>query len=98
MPRIRQYAELDAMADFVSELNAQRARFGYSTQRTLGPAIGVCQATAGNYMRHPDTIPFCVLRAIVKAIKPDPAILLKALGYSTQDIKKLAKEYSSLKK
>ena len=52
MPRIRQYAERDAMSDFVSELNAQRARFGYSTQRTFGPAIGVCQVTAGNYMRH----------------------------------------------
>ena len=95
MPRIRQYAERDAMSDFVSELNAQRARFGYSTQRTFGPAIGVCQVTAGNYMRHPDTIPFGVLRSIVKAVKPDPGILLKALGYTTQDIKKLAKEYST---
>lgn len=93
MPRIRQYAERDAMADFVAELNAQRARFGYNTQRTLGHAIGVCQATAGNYMRNPLTIPFGVLHKIVKLVKPDPAILLKALGYSAQDIKKLAKEY-----
>ena len=95
MPRIRQYAERDAMKDFVGEINAQRARFGYDTQRSLAPVIGVCQVTAGNYMRNPDTIPFGVLRAIVKAIRPDPGILLKALGYTTQDIKKLAKEYSS---
>lgn len=95
MPRIRQYAERDAMKDFVGEINAQRARLGFGTQRTFGPAIGVCQVTAGNYMRNPDTIPFGVLRAIVKAIRPDPGILLKALGYTTQDIKKLAKEYSS---
>lgn len=93
MPRIRQNAERDAMKDFVCEINAQRARLGFSTQRTFGPAIGVCQATAGNYMRNPDTIPFGVLRDIVKVLKPDPAILMKALGYSTQDIKKLAKEY-----
>ena len=95
MPRLRQNAERDAMADFMGELNAQRARFGYDTQRSLAPVIGVCQATAGNYIRNPETIPFGVLRAIVKAVKPDPGILLKALGYTTQDIKKLAKEYSS---
>ena len=95
MPRIRQYAERDAMEDFMGELNAQRARFGYDTQRSLAPVLGVCQATAGNYIRNPETIPFGVLRAIVKAVKPDPGILLKALGYTTQDIKKLAKEYSS---
>ena len=95
MPRIRQYADRDAMKDFIGEINAQRARFGYDTQRSLAPVLGVCQATAGNYIRNPETIPFGVLRAIVKAVKPDPGILLKALGYSTQDIKKLAKEYSS---
>lgn len=70
MPRIRQYADRDAMADFMGELNAQRARFGYDTQRSLAPVIGVCQATAGNYIRNPETIPFGVLRAIVKAVKP----------------------------
>lgn len=95
MPRLRQYADRDAMKDFVGEINAQRARFGYDTQRSLAPVLGVCQATAGNYIRNPETIPFGVLRAIVKAIRPDPGILLKALGYTTQDIKKLAKEYSS---
>ena len=95
MPRLRQNAERDAMADFMGELHAQRARFGYGTQRSLAPVLGVCQATAGNYIRNPETIPFGVLRAIVKAVKPDPGILLKALGYTTQDIKKLAKEYSS---
>ena len=95
MPRLRQNADRDAMKDFIGEINAQRARFGYDTQRSLAPVLGVCQATAGNYIRNPETIPFGVLRTIVKAVKPDPGILLKALGYTTQDIKKLAKEYSS---
>ena len=95
MPRLRQNADRDTMKDFIGEINAQRARFGYDTQRSLAPVLGVCQATAGNYIRNPETIPFGVLRTIVKAVKPDPGILLKALGYTTQDIKKLAKEYSS---
>ena len=94
MPRIKQYEERYAMDDFMAEVNAQRARYGYDTQEKLGPVIGVCQSTAGNYMRDPMKIPFGVLRLLVKAVKPDPGVLLKALGYTTQDIKKLAKEYA----
>lgn len=92
MPRIRQNAERDAMADFMGELNAQRARFGYDTQRSLAPVLGVCQATAGNYIRNPETIPFGVLRKLVKVLKPDPVLLLKALGYTTKDIQKIKGE------
>lgn len=88
MPRLRQNTDRDAMADFVSELNAQRARFGYDTQRTLGPALDVCQATAGNYIRNPETIPFGVLRKMIKLLKPDPILFLKAVGYTSSDIKK----------
>ena len=95
MPRIRQYAERDAMNDFVAEINAQRARFGYQSQMALGDALNVCQATAGNYLRRPDSIPIGVLRNLVILLRPDPNVLLKALGYSTQDIKKLGKEYTS---
>lgn len=95
MPRIRQNAERDALADFVAELNAQRARFGYDTNVKLGAAIGVCQATAGNYIRKPLTIPFSALREMVKLLKPDPTLLLKALGYTTQDIRKFVKENAS---
>ena len=94
MPRIRQYAERDAMKDFLGEINAQRARFGYNTCEEFGKAIGVCTKSAWNYLNEPGRIRFDSLRAIVKAIRPDPGILLKALGYTTQDIKKLAKEYS----
>lgn len=89
MPRIRQYADRDAMADFMGELNAQRARFGYDTQRSLAPILGVCQATAGNYIRNPETIPFGVLRKLVKVLKPDPVLFLKAVGYTTTDIQKI---------
>lgn len=93
MPRIRQYAERDAMKDFVGEINAQRARYGYNTCELFGEAIGVCTKSAWNYVNNPGLIRFDVLRAMVKAIRPDPGIMLKALGYSTQDIKKLAREY-----
>lgn len=89
MPRIRQYAERDAMKDFIAEVNAQCGRFGYKSQKALGEALGVCQATAGNYLRKPESIPFGALRALVKLLHPDPVLLLKALGYTSKDIQKL---------
>lgn len=89
MPRIRQNADRDAMKDFVGELNAQRMRYGYNTMQKFGSAIGICMKSAYNYMDDPDQIRIGTLRTIVKTIKPNPVIVLKAIGYSSQDIKKL---------
>lgn len=89
MPRLRQNAERDAIRDFQSEVNAQCGRYGYKSQKSLGNALGVCQATAGNYLKNPDCIQFGTLRAMVKLLRLDPMVILKALGYSAKDIQKL---------
>ena len=89
MPRIRQKTDEYAMRDFIAEINAQCGRYGYKSQKSLGDALGVCQATAGNYLKNPECIQFGTLRAMVKLLKLDPMVILKALGYSNQDIKKL---------
>ena len=89
MPRIRQNADRDAIKDFIGELNAQRARYGYNTMQKFCSAIGVCMKSAYSYMDDPDKIRIGTLRTIVKTIKPNPIIVLKAIGYSSQDIKKL---------
>lgn len=88
MPRIRQNAEKDAIRDLQAEVNAQCGRFGYKSQKSLGNALGVCQATAGNYLKNPDCIQLGTLRAMVKLLRLDPVVVLKALGYSSQDIKR----------
>lgn len=93
MPRIRQNADRDAMQDFLAEFKAQCARFGYNTQQEIGDALGFSQVTAGNYLKKPGNITLATMRTIVKVIKPDPGVILKTLGYSTSDIRKLAKEY-----
>lgn len=90
MPRLRQNADRDAMRDLQAEINAQCGRYGYKSQKSLGDALGVCQATAGNYLKNPDSIQIGKLRAIVKLLRLDPIVLLKAVGYSTKDIQKLA--------
>ena len=89
MPRLRQNAEKDAMRDFVGEVNAQRGRYGYTTQKAFGNALGVCQATAGNYIRDPETISFGMLRDMVKVLRLDPVVILKALGYSNKEIQNI---------
>ena len=89
MPRIRQNAERDAIRDFQSEINAQCGRYGYKSQKSFGSALGVCQATAGNYLKNPDCIQLGTLRAMVKLLRLNPVVILKALGYSSKDIQNI---------
>lgn len=92
MPRLRQNADRDTMCDFISEVNAQRGRFGLTSQRAFGESVGICQSTAGKYLKDPESMPLGVLRATVKAIKPNPIVLLKALGYTTKDIQRFCND------
>ena len=91
MPRIRQNAEKDALKDLLGEINAQSARYGYRTQEALGSALGVCQATAGNYLKRPETSRLSALRAMVKVLRLDPVVMLRALGYTTKEIQSISK-------
>ena len=95
MPRIRQKQDEYAINDLICEINAQRARIGLNSCDSFGTAIGVCGKSAWNYLKKPDDMRFGVLRAIVQTIKPNPEILLKALGYSNKDIKNMAKTFCS---
>ena len=89
MPRIRQKADEYSTRDLIAEINAQCGRYGYTSQKSLGEALGVCQSTAGSYLKNPESIKFGALRAMVKVLRLDPVVVLKALGYTNQDIKKL---------
>ena len=89
MPRIRQKADEYSMRDLIAEIDAQCGRYGYTSQKSLGEALGVCQSTAGSYLKNPESIKFGALRAMVKVLRLDPVVVLKALGYTNQDIKKL---------
>lgn len=96
MPRIRQNADRDTMKDFVAEIRAQSARFGYNSQGALGDALGLSQGTVGNYLRTPDNIRMGALRTMCKVLKLDPITLLRALGYGSGEIKKsYKKEFES---
>lgn len=89
MAKLEHVAERDSIQDFLGEVNAQCWRYGYKTQESLGAALGISQVTAGKYLRDPRTMAFSTLRKLVKVLKPDPIILLKAVGYTSADIRKL---------
>lgn len=95
MPRIRQYADRDALKDLRGEIEAQGCRFGYKSQRLLADPLGVSQCTVGNWLRNPDVISLGDLRTMVRKLKLDPVIVLKALGYTSQDIKKIGRMNSN---
>lgn len=85
-------ADRDAVNNLLEEINAQRWRFGYTTQASFGEALEVSQVTAGKYLKEPGGMTLTVLRKMVRALKPNPGIVLKALGYTDSDIRKFMKE------
>lgn len=89
MPRIRQKAEQYAEDDFFRELEARKGWYGCQTNLDFGKMIGVCAKTVTNFERDPDSVRLGTFRAITKKLKPNPRIVLKYLGYSDQDIKKI---------
>ncbi len=89
MPRIRQLGDDYAIKDLIGEIKAQCARLGYDTQKSLGSAIGLSQPTIGSYLKKPLIIQLGTLQKMVKLLKLDPIIVLKALGYSAKDIRGL---------
>lgn len=89
MAKYEYIADQDALKEFVGEINAQCWRYGYKTQTELGKALGVSQVTAGKYRKDPTDMTFATLRRLIKVLKPNPLILLRALGYSSRDIKQL---------
>lgn len=87
MPRIRQNEDVYAMKDFIDEINAQCGRYGYKSQRALGEAVGVCQATARSYLLDPCNMPLGILRKMIKQLRLDPVVVLRMLGYSGREVR-----------
>ena len=89
MGRNRQNPDTDPVQEFLSEINAQCWRFGYKTQSSLGDALGISQVTAGKYLRDLADMKFTTLRKLIRTLRPDPIIVLKALGYQDREIQKI---------
>ena len=88
MPRIRQNMSVYVVNDFKEEVRVRLARLDMK-QGDLAEDSGIPRSTLSKRLNDPDSITVSQLRGIVSAIKPDAGIVLKLLGYTTQDIKKI---------
>lgn len=94
MPPLKAYEEKYAREAFWKEVDGKGAQQGLKSNAAIGAAIGITGQCVGKY--RVDTSGLMQLRTmkkIVEVMKPDPAVLLRFLGYSKKDIKEMAQEY-----
>ena len=91
MSRPRMTPELaaeNARKDFQLEVKLQRVKFDMS-QRELGAVLGISPPQICDLMANPDKLSVERLRGIIRALSIDPMTVLRLLGYSDKDIKKM---------
>lgn len=94
MPRIRQCADLYAQRDFWSEINRRCPDVGVQSNNNaaLARAVGTTDVTIRAYRQDPGKMQLKTLSRFVEALKPDPGVVLRLLGYSEQEIRAFARK------
>lgn len=94
MPRIRQYAERYAVEDFWKEIDRRCPDAGVQSNNNaaLARAVGTADVTIGVYKQDPGKMQLKTLSRFVAALKPDPGVILRLLGYSEKEIRAFARE------
>ena len=95
MPRIRQYAERYAVDDFWKEIDRCCPLAGIQSNNAvaLEEKTGVDHQTLRNYRKAKTEMRVSVLRKLVTTLHPNPAVILKTLGYSEKEIRAFAREW-----
>lgn len=94
MPRIPQYAARYTAEDFWKEIDRCCPMIGIQSDNAtaLGRKIGEQGQTLRNYRKGKTVMPLNILQKLVSTLHPDPAVILKTLGYSEKEIRAFAKE------
>lgn len=89
MPRIRQYADRYTSEDFWKEINRCCTLAGIQSDNAaaLGRGIGVDGQNLRHYRNGKTVMPLDVLQKLVTTLRPNPAVILKTLGYSEKEIR-----------
>lgn len=98
MPRIRQCAAQYAETDFRKELYRRMTdRYDTVSIRALARESGISQSSLNNHLRHNIiNLDVGVLQKIIPLLKPDPAAVLKLLGYTGEDIRRFKNKEEKL--
>lgn len=94
MPRIRQYADRYTSEDFWKEIDRCCPLAGIQSDNAaaLGRGIGVDGQNLRHYRNGKTVMPLDVLQKLVTTLRPNPAVILKTLGYSEKEIRAFARE------
>lgn len=88
MPRIRQLADKYAREDFSKEIRRKQGEMELMSVRALAEATDIPASTLGPKLREPDKLDVVDLRKIIKTLSPDPAAVLRFLGYESKTANK----------
>ena len=81
MPRIRQYKEEYAKADFIKAIKKTQIDADISNFKQLAEQTGIPYTTLWRRLQDPDTLTVGQLKAIIKTIPIPPETVLAFLGY-----------------
>lgn len=87
MPRIPQYEEKYAKADFQTEIRRQQGEYNLMSCRSLSQAVGIPHSTLNPKIKDPFKLTVEDLRKLVPVLHLDPAPVLALLGFTKKDIK-----------
>lgn len=86
MPRIRQYADKYAEADFWKEVQIRKVMVGINTDKDLSQAIGLWPSGYSKRKKDVNIFTLAEFRLLIKTLKPGPMVVLRMLGYSQKEI------------
>lgn len=94
MPRLKIYNAVYDESDFRKEMFTKMAlRYDEVSVRKLAEEAGVSQSTLNQKLRHcAKNLDVHELRLIIPILRPDPAVVLRLIGYTSQDITRFKKQ------
>ena len=96
MPRIRQEADRYAREDLPEAVRKQQGVYDVMSVRALSSVVGIPLATLSRKLKDPDKLEVADLRRLVRAIQPDPRVILALIGYDSKTIRRALAQHAAL--
>lgn len=87
MPRIKQKQQDYADNDFRTEVRVRQGYYNLMSQQALADAAGIPRPTLRKRLLEPATMTVEEYRKLIATIHPDPAVVLRMLGYTSKEIR-----------
>lgn len=93
MGRTKESYDAAAQAAFEQNLTEKLAGRSITNAETFGNLLGCKKDAALRYRKYPMEMRLTMVRSVVKVLKPDPFLLLEAVGYTKAEITRRCKEH-----